>query len=401
MKNISRRKEQIGIGDVRISHKAKLYVNEVLKSGRLTYGKYSQKFENMFAQAHGRKFALVCNSGTSALQVAVHALKNKYKWQDHDEVIIPAITFVASCNVLLQNGLKPVFVDVESKYYEIDPVKIEEAITSKTKAIMAVHLFGHPCEMDPIVKIARQYNLSIIEDSCETVFAKYKGKTVGSWGKVACFSTYAAHTIVTGVGGLATTDDDNLAIYMKSLFNHGRDGIYIAYDDDSGKHGSELFKIVAKRFSFIDIGYSYRITEMEAALGVAQLEESLSIISKSKENAAYLLKGLKNLGDHLQLPYPRPHTEYIYMVFPLVCRQDKVRDKLIYFLEENLIETRFMLPMTNQPVYKKLLKVREDDYPVAKWINRNGFYIGCHPGLGKSELDYMIDCLYKFFEKKY
>ncbi len=391
--------KQIGVGGVAISRKAKAYVNDVLNSGRLTYGKYCQKFENMFAQMHERKFAIVCNSGTSALQVAVHALKNMYEWKDGDEVIIPTVTFVASCNVLLQNRLQPVFVDVERDYYELDPAKIENAITPKTRAIMVVHLFGQPCDMDPIVKIAKRHKLEIIEDSCETVFARYKGKYAGSWGKVACFSTYAAHTIVTGVGGLVVTDDAKLAIFIKSLFNHGRDGIYLSSDDDKGKKGTELFQIVERRFSFIDVGYSYRVTEMEAALGVAQLEEKETILKRRLANAAYLLAGLSDLDRYLQLPKTRPETEYIYMVFTIVCRQDNIRDKLIFYLEDNLVETRYMMPMTNQPIYKKLFGIREEDYPVAKWINRNGFYVGCHPGMKKKELDYMIGCIHQFFKK--
>ena len=162
---------QIGVGSVNLSNRAKRYVNEVLESNRLTYGQFSRKFEEGFAAAHSCKFGMLVNSGTSALQIAVAALKEKHNWSDGDEVIVPALTFVASSNVITQNNLKSVFVDVDNQYYNIDPGKIEEAITEKTRAIMVVHLFGQPADMKSIMEIAKKHGLCVIEDSCETNFA--------------------------------------------------------------------------------------------------------------------------------------------------------------------------------------------------------------------------------------
>ena len=139
--------KQIGVGDASIGKLERKYVLDVLSKERLSYGKYHQKFEHEFAKAHSRKFAMFCNSGTSALQAGLHALKIRYDWKDGDEVIVPALTFVATVNIVLQNGLKPVFVDVEPDYFEIDPLRIEKAITSKTRAIIPVHIGGHPCDM--------------------------------------------------------------------------------------------------------------------------------------------------------------------------------------------------------------------------------------------------------------
>lgn len=393
--------KQIGVGDVFIPKLAIKYVNNVLKSKRITYGPYSENLEKEFAKLHEVKYAIFCNSGTSALQVSLHALKKKYEWRDNDEVIVPALTFVATVNVVLRNNLKPVFVDVTPSYFDLDAKKIEKKITKKTKAIIPVHIGGHPAEMDKIMEIAKKYNLRVVEDSCETMFAKYKGKPVGSFGDMSCFSTYAAHIITTGVGGFICTSDPDLAVMAKSLVNHGRDKIYISIDDDKTNNKKQLFNIVQKRFNFIDAGYSYRATELEAALGLAQLKEWKKIIDKRIKNAAYLTEGLSDLSNSLKLPNPRKGVDHVYMFYPIVITGGKIkRDELIFFLEENHIETRYLLPLLNQPVYKKMFGDIENNYPVAKSISQNGFYIGSHTGLSKKDLDYTIFIFHKFFEKR-
>jgi len=176
------KRKSIPIADLKISAKAKKYIRRVLDSNRLSYGPFTEKFEREFAKIHNRKFAMVTNSGTSGLQIALQAFKESLGWDNDDEVLVPAITFIASSNVVLHNNLKPIFVDVESNYYCIDPTKIEEKITSKTRAILPVHLFGQSADMESISKIAKKHNLKIIEDSCETMFVSYKNKPVGSLG---------------------------------------------------------------------------------------------------------------------------------------------------------------------------------------------------------------------------
>ncbi|MBI2136180.1 DegT/DnrJ/EryC1/StrS family aminotransferase [Candidatus Woesearchaeota archaeon] len=400
---------QIGVGAVNISEKAKKLVNQALNNNRLSYGKFSQEFESKFAALHQCKFGIVCNSGTSALEIAVAALKELGAWKDGDEIIVPAITFVASVNVILQNNLTPVFVDVDKYIYNIDPKKIEECITPKTKAIMVVHLFGHPADMNPIMKIASKYNLRIIEDSCETVFAKYQGRSVGSFGDIGCFSTYACHIVVTGVGGLALTNSDEAAVVLRSLANHGRDNIYISIDDDKNKSKESLKMIMKRRFSFIRKGYSYRITELEAALGVAQMDNIATNIDKRRKNADFLINNLKKWEKFIQLPTILKGTEHSFMMFPIVIKQPQFlgkpqqlanRDELTFFLEENNIETRLMLPLVNQPYLKKLFGAGlEERYPIAKHINNNGFYIGCHPELGEKELQYIARKFDEFFNR--
>jgi perosamine synthetase len=398
MKN---QRRQIGVGGTFISNTAKKYVNQVLDSNRLSYGPFTQKFEAEFARLHDRKYALFCNSGTSALQVGLHALKEKYGWKDGAEVLVPAITFIASSNVILQNNLKPVFVEIDPDYYEMDPEKIESKITKKTVAMMPVHLFGQPCDMDPIMKIAKKHKLKVIEDSCETMFVSYKGKPTGSWGDVACFSTYVAHLIVTGVGGLTLTNDNDLAVLIKSLYNHGRDSIYISIDDDKTKDKKKLFSIVERRFSFVHVGYSYRGTEMEGALGVAMLQTKDAMLKKRQKNAQLLTRGLKKYEQYLQLPKIRPETEHAFMMYPLVVKKDAPfsREDLIFFLEEVGIETRNLMPLLSQPIYKKLFGNIEKDYPVARWVDRNGFYIGCHQEITSADVRFMLDRFDQFFQK--
>lgn len=390
-------KRFVGVGAVNISPLEKKYVNQALDNNRLSHGYFSDRFERAFARAHQVKYALFSNSGTSSLQVGLHAMKIKYGWQDGDEILVPAITFVASVNTILQNNLTPVLVDVEPNHYNIDPKKIEVKITDRTVGIMPVHLCGNPCYMEPIMKLKDKYDLKIIEDSCETMFARVHNKPVGSFGEVSCFSTYAAHVLVTGVGGFACTNDQELAILMKSLLNHGRDGIYTYIDDTKRGSLRELFSIVSRRFNFIYEGYSYRATELEAALGLGQMKHWRQIIRTRKKNARLLTKGLIKLEKYLQLPTKRPGHEHIFMMYPIVVKKDVDRDDLILHLEKHGVETRALLPLTNQPVYIKRWGTIEDQYPVAKHLNHNAFYIGCHPFISEDDIAYIHQVFYDYF----
>ena len=393
-----KKKRFIGVGSVNISNIEKKYVNDALSNNRLSYGYYTVRFERAFARAHKVKYALFCNSGTSALQVGLHAMKEKFNWKDEDEVLVPAVTFVASVNVILQNKLTPVLVDVDPVHFEMDPKKAEEKISDRTVAIMPVHLCGNPCDMDGLMSLKYQYDLKMIEDSCETTFARFKGKPVGSFGEVGCFSTHAAHILVTGVGGFATTNDDELAVLIKSLYNHGRDGIYTNPDDTKRGSLNQLFTIVSRRFNFIYPGYSYRPTELESAIGLGQMWRWRAIVRARKRNARALTKRLKQFSKYLQLPKKRPDADHVFMMYPIIVKDGVDRDELVLYLEKNGIETRYLLPITNQPVYQKMWWHIEDDFPVAKQINRNGFYIGCHPDITNEDLDYIEDIFTRYFK---
>jgi len=386
----------INVGTLNLSQKAKDYVNQALDSNRLSYGPFLKKFEQGFGKVHDSKFCQVSNSGTSSLLIALQALKEIHGWQDGDEVLVPAITFIATSNIVLHSNMVPVFVDVEKEYYDIDPKLIEAKITPRTRAIIPVHLFGLPCDMDPIVEIAKKYDLKIIEDSCETMFARYKGRSVGSLGDIGCFSTYVAHLLTTGIGGLSTTNNPEYAVKMRSLLNHGRDSIYISIDDDNNLGEAEMKEVVARRFSFTSVGHSFRITELEGALGVAQLEDWPTMVAKRRATGQYLIDGLKKFEDKIQLPKIRPESDHSFMMFPIVLRNE-AKTNLVHYLEMRGVETREMLPLINQPIYKKIFKIKEGEYPVADWINKNGFYVGCHQDLTKEDLDYIIATIAQYF----
>lgn len=394
---LKRRREQIGVGGLQLSALEKRLVRQALDNDRLSYGPFTRAFENRFARLHDRRFAIFMNSGTSALQVALHALKETRGWSDGDEVIVPALTFVATVNVVLQNNLTPVFVDVEPDYFTLDPQQLAKAVGPRTVAIMPVHPAGQPADMEPIVEFARERGLAIIEDSCETMFARYHGKPVGSFGDIACFSTYAAHILVTGVGGLALTDDPELAVTMKSLANHGRDAIYTSMDDDQVDDATELYKIVSRRFSFIHVGYSYRATELEAAIGLGQLRRWRTLVAKRQTNAKRLTAALSDLESYLRLPKVRPGCEHVFMMYPMVLTEGIDRDSLIRHLEYYRVETRQMLPLLSQPIYKKLFGDIGPQYPSAHLVDRQGFYVGCHPEMSVADVRYVSDVMHAYF----
>ncbi|OGM10421.1 hypothetical protein A2159_01520, partial [Candidatus Woesebacteria bacterium RBG_13_34_9] len=376
------------------------YVRQTLDNNRLSYGKFTEKFEREFAKIHNRKFAMVTNSGTSGLQIALQALKEYLGWNDGDEVLVPAITFIASSNVIIHNNLKPVFVDVEPDYYCIDPKKIEEKISKKTRAIMPVHLFGQSADMEPILKIANRYKLKIIEDSCETMLINYQGKPVGSLGDISVYSTYVAHLIVTGVGGIITTNDEDLAKMMKSLMFHGRDNIYLRIeDDDNIKNKVKLNALIERRFQFEYVGHSFRLTEMEGALGLAELEGRNKIIKKRQFVGRQLTKKLNLFANYFQLPKVRQNAEHIFMLYPVVIKDDRIeKEDFLLYLEENGIETRLFMPLLSQPIYKKIFGDIENKYPIAKNLVSRGFIIGSNPYLSQSDIKYVRDLFYKYLK---
>lgn len=370
----------IGVGHYKTTKTIRDNVKEVLDMGRLSYGKFTKQFEQDFAFIHERKYGVFCNSGTSALQVALHTLKIAHGYKDGDEVIVPALTFVATINIILQNNMKPVLVDID-EYYGLDPTKLKAAITPRTKVIIPVHIAGQMCDMQEIMNIAHTHKLKVIEDSCETMFASHRGKI--AWSAISCYSTYVAHILTTGVGGFACTNNPEYAEIIRSLCNHGRDGIYISMEDN--KKGKEVIK---KRFKFDHVGYSYRATELEAAIGLAQLTTIRDEIEKRKENAAFLTEHLSK-HDEIELPKIRPLTDHVFMFYPITIKGNKEqRTRLVEYLEAKGIETRYLLPLTNQPVYKGLFN--EKDYPNAMRCNNSSFYIACHPGLTKADLLHII-----------
>jgi len=388
---------KIGVGDWVCTPRERELVTEVLDSGRLSYGPKSRELERKFADIHGSKYAVLSNSGTSSLHVAVQALKELHGWKDGDMIAIPSVTFVATANVLLHNNLLPLFVDVDPYTYNMDfrALQLMMHRHDNIRAIIPVHLFGQSAPMKEI-GVWRDRGYYIIEDSCECMFATHFGKPVGSMGDIGCFSFYVAHLLTTGVGGIATTSNPDYAAKMRSLVNHGRDGIYISIDDADNKSAEELREIISKRFRFESVGHSFRITELEAALGLGQLETYEEMIRTRRRNAMELTTMLKDLAvDEIALPSTAHGNTHSWMMYPIVLLNED-KDGLVNHLEERGIETREMLPLINQPVYGGL-DYDTLDYPVADWINRSGFYVGCHQYLTADDIGRIAEAIHDYF----
>lgn len=384
---------RIALGTLSISATGKRYVNEVLNENRLSYGSFTEKFETDFAKLHQAKHAIFMSSGTCALQVALAALKERHNYEDGAEVLVPSTTFIATSNAVLMLGLKPVFVDVCSDTFNVDPDKIAEKVTDKTVAIIPVHLFGLPANMPRIMSIAHYYGLNVLSDSCETMFAGINGKSVGSFGDMVCFSTYICHIISGGVGGLVTTNDDKYADMCRSLMAHGRDSIYTSIDADDGLEGSELSDIVSRRYRFERLGYSFRATQVEAALALSELEQWESNIATRRANAEKLTMLLKPFEDKLQLPVTPDGYENSRMMYPVVCKDGVDRELLLMHLEINGIETRYLFPLLSQPVYRKLFPGLEHKYPVSKMLSEKGFFIGMHQNLTAADMHFIAQTI--------
>lgn len=362
-------------------------IDTVLDSGRLSYGPLCRQFEERFAQMHQCAYGVLSNSGTSSLQVSLQALKEIHGWADGDEVIVPSLTFVATINVVYHCNLRPVLVDVDS-YYCLNPVLIERVITKRTRCIIPVHPFGLPADMTAIKSIADKHNLKIIEDSCEAMFVRNDGHYVGSMGDVGCFSTYVAHLITGGVGGISILRDPDLALHIRSLVNHGIDLTELPVGD------SYEPSFLARNFRFSRIGHSYRITEMEAALLLPQLDTAAQTIATRLHNAHQITNILSEYDGHMQLPKIRVGSGHSFMVYPIVMREE-YKGPIMNFLRQHGVECRDMLPLTIQPCYnfKPFL------YPVADFINKHGFYIGCHQDLSNEAFDHLASVFADWFDK--
>jgi dTDP-4-amino-4,6-dideoxygalactose transaminase len=388
----------VGVGGVRFGDREREYVARVLDGNRLSYGPMTRAFERLFAEIHECAEAIFCSSGTAAMHMALAALKEREGWDDGDEVIVPAMTFISTANVPWHCRMRVRLADVDARTYNLDPARLEGALTPRTRAVMPVHLMGLPADMDPILDFAGRHGLRVIEDSCETMFARYRGRRVGAMGDVGTFSTYIAHFIVAGIGGFATTNDGDLAVRMRSYMNHGRDPAYLHIDAARGKSGQDLHDIAARRFSFVTVGHNFRVTELEAAIGLAQLEDREAIIRRRGEVAQRLIEGLSDLEEHLQLPHVPDDREHVFMLFPLVVRSGDHRG-LVNWLEDHGVETRDLMPLVTQPIMRALYGDLGADFPVANALARSGFYVGCHQYLTEEQVERVIDVIHAYFAR--
>jgi len=306
-------------------------VNEVLHSSRLSIGPKINQFEAGFAEYIGKKHGIAVNSGTSALHLAVIAAGVTAG----DEVITPSFSFIASANCVLYERASPVFVDVDPVTGNMDPTQIEQAITPRTKAIIVVHAFGQPADMDPILEIARRHELIVIEDACEAVGAEYKGRRVGTLSAAAAFAFYPNKQMTTGEGGMIVTNDDGWDTLFRSLRNQGRD-VFDAW------------------LNHLRLGYNYRMDEMSAALGLAQLNRLDEMLEKRARVAGWYNERLGAIQG-IERPYIADTTSRMsWFVYVLRCSQGMERNRLMAKLEERGIPSRpYFTPIHLQPLYQQ------------------------------------------------
>lgn len=342
-----------------------------LKTGMISgnAGEYIDKFEAGFAAYSGCSCGVATSSGTTALHLTVASLGIG----PGDEVLVSSFTNMASFFAVLYQGARPVPVDIEPDTWNINPSLIEEKITKKTKAIMPVHIYGHPVDMDPVLEIARKHNLYVIEDCAEAHGALYKGQKVGSLGDIGCFSFYANKIITTGEGGMITTNDESLAKKARSL-------------------GSLAFG-TGNKFMHEDIGYNYRLTNLQAAIGYAQLGKIDEIIERKRKVARYYNENLRDVPG-LQLPVEKDYGRNVYWMYHVVLHRDFgfSRDVVMRKLKDCGIETReSFVPYNQQQIFISKGWVKGDECPEANYVAENGFYIPSSPSLEENELAYIVD----------
>lgn len=343
------------------------YITKCVKSQWISsIGEYVTAFEKRFAKWCGSKYGVSTCNGTTALHLALAVLDIK----KGDEVIVPALTFVATANVVKYTGAKPVFVDICEDTWCIDPEKIKKVITKKTKAIIPVHLYGHPCDMDAIMKIARKYNLYVIEDAAEAHGAAYKGKKVGAIGHMGCFSFYGNKVMTTGEGGMVLTNNKKLYEKLQFFKDHGMSK--------------------TKRYYHPVVGYNYRMTNLQAAIGCAQLEKVDGFIKRKRQVASLYNNLLKNI-EGIQLPVEKENCRNVYWMYSIIVNNKfgTNRDTLIKKLLSKSIDSRpFFYPLHKLPPYRT-----GKYFPVAEMVSQTGINLPSFPGLTDSRIGRIVNTI--------
>lgn len=326
-------------------------------------GKYIDSFENNFADYCGTKYGVSVSNGTMALFLALRSIQIKAG----DEVIIPNLTFIATANAITYLGAKPILVDCEKDTWNLDVSKIEQAITDKTKAIIPVHLYGHPCNMDAIMNIAIKNNIMVIEDAAEAHGAEYKGKKVGSIGNIGCFSFYGNKTITTGEGGICITNSKLLYNKMKLLKDHGMSK--------------------RKRYWHNIIGYNFRMTNIQAAIGCAQLEKIDQFIKKKRKNA-FLYNSILKECSHIVLPPEKRWAKNTYWLYSILINNTNIDDLVIKLRNKNIDSRRFFYPINIQPPYKQ-----KGEFEVSNSLSQRGLSLPSSVNLKTNEIRYISKTL--------
>lgn len=348
-------------------------VMEVLKTPNLSLGPKLKEFEKRVADFVGAKYAVAVNSGTSALHLIIRALGIG----KGDEVITTPFSFIASANCVLFEEAKPVFVDIDQKTLNIDPKKIEEKITAKTKAILAVDIFGQAADWDVLEKISQKHNLFLIEDSAEALGSEYKGKKCGSFGEAGVFAFYPNKIITTGEGGMIVTNNKKLADLSQSLRNQGR---------GDGSNWLDHQRL----------GYNYRLSEINCALGIAQLKRIKQILAKRNRVANIYSKRLKNFLE-LEIPFIEPKRKVNWFVYVIKLNKKysrEKRDKVLENLRKKGIGcSNYFTPIHLQPFYQKMFGYRKGDFPITEFVSQRTIALPFYNDLTEKEIDYIVKTL--------
>lgn len=371
-------KMHVPFGTVSITPDAEAMIQKAVSSKWVTRGKYVKEFEERFADTFGVKHAIAVSSGTDADAIACAALYDLGAKRG-DEIIVPALTFVASGNAILQAGFQPVFVDVKRDTLNIDVDLIEQAITPRTCAIMPVHLMGKPADMDAILALAKKHQLSVIEDAAEAHGAFYKDKMIGSMGDMACFSLYAAHIVSSIEGGMIITNNDALAEACRSLRNHGMVG----------------------KFTFERIGFSAKMNELEAAVGIGNVKIFNQTIEKRRENLLFMIEHFKPFDEFFIYIQEADHEKIGPHAFSIIVKETApfTKDAFVEYLLAHGVDSRnlFQSIPTQCPSYKFLGKTL-GDFPEAEYCSDHGTHIGIHQDISLADCQYVIDTVEKFLK---
>jgi CDP-4-dehydro-6-deoxyglucose reductase, E1 len=406
-----------GINEVPVSGKVigSLELKNMVEAsldGWLTTGRFNEQFEKKLASFLGIKCLLTVNSGSSANLIAFSTLTSpKLKEraiQKGDEVITVAAGFPTTVNPIIQFGAIPIFIDIKIPTYNIDESLVEEAITNKTKAIMLAHTLGNPFNLKKIKEICDKYNLWLIEDSCDALGSKFNNQNVGTFGDLATLSFYPAHHITMGEGGAVFTNSKKLERIAESFRDWGRDCYCEPGKDNTcnKRFGWQLGDLpfgYDHKYTYSHLGYNMKITDMQAACGLAQLGRLQGFIKKRKENFDFLYKNLKNLEKFIILPKAEENSEPSWFGFPISLKKDNkiCRNDLIKYLNENKIGTRLLFSgnLTKQPYMKDVNFRIHKELKNTDFVMENTFWIGLYPGLFVSHLEYVSEKLKIFFSK--
>ena len=369
---------------------------------KVTMGAKVAEFEKKYCSKYSYAHGVSNNSGSSANLLMLSVLTSKLtenNLQKGDEIILPALTWSTTVWPVIQMGLIPVYVDCDLNTFNMDSNKIEEAVSEKTKAIFSVPIYGNPCEMDDILSICKKHNLTLIEDCCESMGAKYKDKYVGSFGRVASFSFYYSHHITTLEGGICVTDDHDLSEMMRIVRAHG----WIRQVENREKW-TNLYKDFDPKFLFVNDGYNLRITEPQAAMGLLQIDKIDSFIESRQNNAKKYFSELESLGDFFSFQITTKDSENSHFGFPMILKNNTYfnRDEICTFLNNNGIETRPIIagnlarqPANNLFEHRVSGKLSNSDY-----IMDNGFSVGVHQSLSSDAINYVTGKIKEFINMR-